>query len=285
MKKYVLLSFAAFLAVITLSSYEQGISNYKDCTGGTGSATSCGTSASGCHSSSVSSNLVLSIILTDDKGVIVSDGKYIPEKYYRVTLRGMLSSGSSYPYFGFQFTTAKVNDGQFTLLNNYQKWLVVNQSYFIEHSTPIPAQNNGTKFETDFFWQAPPAGAGTITFYCTMLAADGNGFASNDIDRNTYSSFMETLPTAVTDLSKDAAISTYPNPAKDNINLSINTKQFGEYGITVFNLSGQKIYSNKINITREDCVTNIATTDWNTGMYFLEVRKGDAVKQIKVMKN
>lgn len=221
-------------------------------------------------------------MLTDDQGNIVTDFKYIPSAVYRITLKGSLASGGSFSEFGFQFTTGQYLDGNFTLTNAYQKSVIVNSIEYIEHSMPIPANNN--TFETYFFWQAPPPGVGNIKFYCTMLAANGDHTGNGDISANNYVIFQEGVATAVNDLAEHAKVILYPNPVSDLLNIDLATKEYGNYEVNVFNLSGQKITQKQLHVQSPAQQFQINSSNWNKGLYFITVQKGNSRETFRMMK-
>lgn len=283
MKNYVAILITAFLVVITLSSYENGVaSKGYDCTGySISTQTTCGDSTS-CHYRVTPSNLALSIILNDDTGGVVNF--YRPNKTYRVTLKGQLASGGTYPVFGLQFTAGVANDGSFTLIGSTLKSIVAGTTEFIEHKQPINTLGGTIPFETYFFWIAPPPGAGTITFYYTLLAANNDHTTHGDIDKNTSVSYQEMDPTSTADLNSNVAVNVYPNPVENDLNLNLSVKETGDYGVSVFNISGHKIYNQRYLLEKHDFTTKIDAVNWSAGMYFVEITKNDSRKTIRIIK-
>ncbi|HQE13388.1 MAG TPA: hypothetical protein PLQ78_11600, partial [Flavipsychrobacter sp.] len=137
MKKYILLPLAAIIAISTFSSYENGtIAFGYNGTGANGSIPTCG--GSSCHPGSTGANIATSIILTDDQNNTVANGKYIPGKTYKVTLRGNNGLGGNFPVFGFQFTVGNPpNDGTLILVGNDLKSTVYGYYEFIEQKAPL----------------------------------------------------------------------------------------------------------------------------------------------------
>lgn len=70
----------------------------------------------------------------------------------------------------------------------------------------------------------------------------------------------------------------YPNPVKDNLNLSYSKEITS---IKLFNLTGQKVLEKSINNT----TAQINVSDLSSGTYFVEVKSLDSYKTYKVIKN
>jgi len=281
MKKFLMISIAAAISIITFSSYENDLATKGlNLTGANGSSTTC--SGSTCHGNSTGANLVLSIIVTDNMGNVVN-GSYIPGVTYRITVKGQLASGGSpMSVFGLQFTTGKSNDGSFTLIGNTLKSIVIPPYEYIEHNGPIPA-TSGNTYSTYFFWKAPPAGAGIITFYCTMLAANGDHTINGDVDDNASLSLIEGS-TSVADLSKEGTIKIYPNPVEDRLNISFDMKSSGDYTVSIYDLSGRKITQKDLSGKSGIFETTVNSSNWTSGMYIVDIAKDGAHKKANIIR-
>ena len=286
MKKIILAGVSLTLGIVVFSSFISGVytAGAGDCTGANGSTGSC--SKSGCHFSSVQSDLNVSIIVTEASNGNIVTGSYIPNNHYVITLKGTHSAGGggSFNAYGLQFTTGKANDGQFTLVGNSLKSVVIPPYEYIEHKAPLtPIGPAGTYYETYFLWQAPPPGAGNITFYCTMLAGNGDHFASGDIDKNTSIIFTEGT-TSVADLKDIVSVDVYPNPAVNEINVRMEVKNPGDYIANIYNLSGQKVMTEQFLLSSGAFTKPFAISHLAEGMYIIELKKGMGYKHIPFIK-
>lgn len=279
MKKILLTGLSLMFGGVLFSSFEYNVTNSAgNCTGANGSTGSC--SFAGCHFSSGTNDLNLSIIVTDaSNGQIVTS--YVPGGYYKITLRGTHGAGGVFAVYGLQFTAGKANDGQFTLIGNNLKSQVIPPYEYIEHKAPIARVGGGC--EVYFLWTAPPAGASDITLYCTMLAANGDHFVNGDIDRNT-SVTLEENTTSISSLDAIARTVLYPNPAKEKVTLMMETMEHGDYSCRIYNLSGQRIVSKIVNVQTEKINEPFDVTGLNAGMYFIEINKGGRGKILPFMK-
>lgn len=75
--------------------------------------------------------------------------------------------------------------------------------------------------------------------------------------------------TGITDEGNLNEINIYPNPATNSFTLTFD--EINNSSIQIFNLSGQVIYSNKMNSK----TLEIDTQKWNPGIYFLQLRTSD----------
>ena len=64
----------------------------------------------------------------------------------------------------------------------------------------------------------------------------------------------------------------YPNPATDVLNLEVNASQSSEMNVSVFNIMGQKVMEQNVNLTTGVNTTGISTADLNSGIYFVTVK-------------
>lgn len=286
MKKIILTCLGLFFTVIIFSSYENGIASLGyDRTGANGTYGSCSDSILNCHHNPGSGSLMLSIFLTDSVGNTFSSGYYTPGSYYRVTLRGTLPAGGGpYPEYGFEFTTGSLNDGAFIVTSNtLQSTTFVGGYQYIEQKAPIAA-TSASVFESYFYWKAPNSGAGDIGFYATMLVANGDHTSNGDLDRNEHIILQENPTTAIDNVSLNTTVSVTPNPFCHYVNLDINTTGKGICSVEVYNLSGQKIYSDNYQIVHDNTSAKINTSAWISGLYLISIRNGQDVKTLKVVK-
>ena len=78
------------------------------------------------------------------------------------------------------------------------------------------------------------------------------------------------------DSFSDANVSTYPNPFSDELNIE---SDLAGTEITVLNSQGTVIYNGVM-----EQLTNVNTSDWENGVYFIEVKTQSGTKTLKVLK-
>jgi hypothetical protein len=68
------------------------------------------------------------------------------------------------------------------------------------------------------------------------------------------------------------AVRVYPNPATDVLNIEVNASQSSEMSINVFNIMGQKVMEDNVNINAGVNTPTINTADFASGIYFVTVK-------------
>ena len=64
----------------------------------------------------------------------------------------------------------------------------------------------------------------------------------------------------------------YPNPASDMLNIEVNASQASEMSISIYNIMGQNVMNQNVNITTGMNTRNINISDLNSGIYFVTVK-------------
>ena len=64
----------------------------------------------------------------------------------------------------------------------------------------------------------------------------------------------------------------YPNPATDVLNIEVNASQASEMSISVYNIMGQNVMNQNVNITTGMNTRSISTSELNSGIYFVTVK-------------
>jgi hypothetical protein len=163
-----------------------------------------------CHSGPAQTNQTVSI--TGD----VPAGGYVPGTTYNMTATMSNNSG---PRFGFSISPQDpfgnllgtlIASGAGTQLNGGGK--------YVTHTFQGTSGSGGSKSWT-FQWVAPEAGTGNVTFYGAFNFANGSG-SSGDVIVTHSQTFSEATATSIADANA-AALSVFPNPAEDHINIRV----------------------------------------------------------------
>ena len=64
----------------------------------------------------------------------------------------------------------------------------------------------------------------------------------------------------------------YPNPATDVLNIEVNASQASEMSISVYNIMGQMVMNQNVNVTTGMNTRSISTSELNSGIYFVTVK-------------
>jgi hypothetical protein len=146
---------------------------------------------------------------------------------------------------------------------------VVEQNYQPFGPIPVTGFNNA---QIGFLWQAPPAGAGTVTMWTTMLLANNDVSPLGD-KANNYITFFSQNPLAVDEISPLTTINIFPNPVRNIMHLRITDAEKGSYNLIAYNLSGQVILRKVVEIMQPDVSLDIDLGSAVQGNYQLEVLK------------
>jgi len=174
MKKIYRLSAIALAlgGALFLQSRSAGVAEIqdKDRTGAPGSDPAC--NQAGCHGGGnfAAVSTVTLIDVTSQQLVT----QYLPETDYIV---GPAVVGVNNAAAGFQATAVFDDGSNAGVFSNPLPGLQIEDvegRHIIEHSMPSPAGAWGVT------WTSPPAGSGTVTFYMSGNAVNGNGSASGD---------------------------------------------------------------------------------------------------------
>lgn len=221
--------FVSILSAVTIMSNSSGPT--QDYTGAPGSAGNC----SNCHSG-----------LANNSGVTL-DGLpgngYEAGETYTLTLSiDNPTSTNGFQLIGLDGSNAQA--GSFSSGTGSKLQPIGGKSY-IEHSSP------SSSGQWEFDWTAPGQDVGTITFYASTNAADGNGTANN-ADEVYYDSF-ELQPSTATGLaeftSEDFEI--FPNPVQDYIKVN-GTYSNQVKRANIYTMSGKLVKAVVLNSGRVD---------------------------------
>lgn len=78
--------------------------------------------------------------------------------------------------------------------------------------------------------------------------------------------------------------SAYPNPAIDNVNVTIEGQAMGEYEVSIMTLSGQVLMSKILAKDVEDFEESVDIQSLQPGIYNLLIRKGKETKSMRIVK-
>ena len=300
MKKRILLfTLSAGIGILCFSSYRSGAArNGYDCTGaeagGTGSfANPVGCNSGGCHGTSVTPTVQVTIEL-DSAGVPVNN--YKAGQTYTVKLTGTNGTGSSLSQYGFQLAAMKdtvaaatVADGgtwsttvptstHITAPGTYTMLTVIEQSSAITFS--------GTTFTQSFTWTAPVSGTGRISFWAVINMVNGNGNADAGDKYNTGHLVVNEIASGVgvATVSANGAVTAYPNPVTNLLQVSLDGVNAGSYTIAAFDLNGRNVATEAAAVVGGSFNKTINTAAWAPGVYQIVVNGNGFSKVLKVVK-
>lgn len=154
---------------------------------------------------------------------------------------------------------------------------VVNQYQFTNTSTggTIYSWDFGDTFQSTA--QSPLhiyATSGTYTV--TLIVTGSNGCS-------TTSTQVINFVSGVQEQGLVNAMTLYPNPANDNMNVEINMNDNSDVQVVAFDLSGQVLVNENKNLAAGKNTLTYDVTAWSNGIYFIRVTSGNSVNTMKVV--
>lgn len=279
MKKTTLSLLCMGMLYLMLTSYSGSHQNMWNYTGSDGGTPGC--EGSGCHTSSTTNNVAVSMDITYTDGTPMQNNIYIPGSNYRITLKGY-ASGGVYPVFGFQFSAAGNNDGSFVTPTGVHSF-VISPHQIIQHEYPWSTTGSSNYGEVSFYWKAPPAGSGPVSFYAVFMLANNNQSPLGDVANSIVRTVNEP-PTSISDMTNAISVVAFPNPVKSKLGLSIETTHLATWQAAIYNFSGQKLLESSLKLGQGKSTQEIQTTHLQSGMYFLHLSDGQSKKVIPFVK-
>jgi len=117
-----------------------------------------------------------------------------------------------------------------------------------------------------FQWTAPNPGQGDITFYASA--------AVGKLNTKTTTLTVQQSTVGIETLAKQV-LKIFPNPVRDQINLSYNLAQTGLVTVDLFSVTGRNVASLFSDIRQAGDNQEVFSVDQGSGVYFLRFQTGD----------
>jgi hypothetical protein len=152
--------------------------------------------------------------------------------------------------------------------------IVTGQGYYAENEIVrlLATPNSGFTFLN---W--------TDTLGQTLSTNTSFQFTMPDKERRILANFKAT-EVNIPEIHADEKILIYPNPANDQVYLNFKNYR-GDAQIKVFNITGNVIISESINIYTDDYRLRLPLTGMKPGIYFVSIKTGDQVSNLKLIIN
>jgi Secretion system C-terminal sorting domain/Reeler domain len=227
----------------------------------------------------------MGIVMLDAQGDTVTTFTPGADYTIRVNIDGV---GTTVSRYGFQMIPIRDSDN--SDIKGMSDWgSLTSNNYKISNinSTNRTYAEHANASLTDTFnvrWKAPLAGTGSVTFYASGNAVNNNGGTSGDgAAVATLKVFDATVSTS-TDEPLVESLKLFPNPVVDQVTLQGQFNEKGTYDLSVFNLQGQRVWSQQSNLNGWQQYS-IPTSDWPAGVYLLQVRnEGGKLTHTKIVK-
>lgn len=134
--------------------------------------------------------------------------------------------------------------------------------------------NNGT-FSVK--WTAPTEGAGSVTFYSCGNGVNGNGGTGGDGADCATLQLTEDETNSISTIA-DARILTFPNPAIDQISVTVEGMKVIENTVlNVYNASGQLLHTESRITPMQNWQTTIDVAHYQAGIYFVQIQQTSGI--------
>jgi hypothetical protein len=209
--------------------------------------------------------------------------QYLPGKTYtaRVTIT---ASGANLNGYGFQMIGLRDSNNSdldgFSDVNpnNYKIATISGGRTYAEHD------NISTSNTFNVKWTAPATGTGSVTLYAAgngvnatgTTGGDGSGFGTaklTEFSSSTNSPEVGFLRLAV-----------YPNPLQTTSTLQLDHLEAGSYTLRAFDLSGKQVWNTRQELPSGSATLLLQTSEWEPGIYFLQLEGANKVANVKVLK-
>ncbi len=275
MKKNLLITLSIVITALFFMSNSGGRASATN-SGNTGAPGDASGTCIGCHGGGgITTDLGIQVM--DPNGAIVSS--YVPGVVYDVMVTMNVTSGSASGY-GFQMVSlmdamdtdvaAFSNPG-----SNTQIATAGGRQY---------AEHNGTSSSNTFSvkWTAPATGSGSVTFYASGNAVNGNGNITGDGADDGSLSLLESDPSSVSGVINDFDMTVFPNPVRDVLNLSSTEVQFANLDFQIVDMTGKIVRTGNTILSGGN--TELDVNEFSSGNYTILLTDGQAKSSIKFLK-
>ena len=243
------------MAIILISA----ISNASHSPGANTGSPADGANCTACHTGSTQT--AVSWISSN-----IPVGGYAPGATYTFTLAGTHTGVAK---FGFEITAenaAKAKMGVFTITNTTETQYT-NMMHAVTHTgNGITPSNNSKSWSFD--WTAPVTGSGSVIFYASLNAANGDNATSGDVIYNTNYTYTEDLSIGINNKNQNNSFSIFPNPSTDILNIQlISTNSFE---IRVLDMIGKQMMTEIVRFGTEVYKLDISTLP--KGVYVVQLK-------------
>lgn len=190
-----------------------------------------GNPCSQCHSGG-SFSAAADLTINDAQGNVVSS--YIPGETYVLTYEISASGASSYGMQAVALLSDNSNAGNLSNTSSNARVSLLNNIRYLEQN----ASSSSNIFTAE--WTAPAAGSGSVNFYGSALAANGNSTSSGDqyvnIPTQTLAEAASSNSTTLAGLQQAQLL---PNRVQDELRLRLALSDVQDLQMRIIDMSGR----------------------------------------------
>jgi len=169
--------------------------------------------------------------------------------------------------------------GKYSGADNILQWATANE--FNSDRFEIQRSGDGQNFET----VGSIAGAGMskttkeYSYTDQLVPEKMNYYRLMQVDKD--GSFKFSTVVSLNNSKGKWYVETYPNPVVEELQVNVNAKDRGSLNIRVINQDGQLIKNVAMHKNADELSVRMKLKDIPAGVYFLELRIGDALKEVR----
>lgn len=224
--------------------------------------------ANSCHVDNSNFGTMSTIEVLDDQGNAITE--YSPGEVYQVRLTISTTMGNPGGY-GFQIVSLLDSDNSDVAAwsnpgTDVQIMTASNTGRsYAEHTQ----RSSNNIFTVD--WTAPAVNSGSLTFYASGMAVNGNGMFSGDDPSNTTLSLTEGVVSSNKEIEATTSLLISPNPVQNSINLEIETKEAAIYQVEILDFSGRVLEAKVLNLEAGKQQVQYDAQSLESGFYILRL--------------
>lgn len=221
----------------------------------------------GCHNGPIQMNQTISIFALGTQTPVTA---YVPGTTYDVVVVNNVLSGSPTGY-GYQILCLKSGNLDVAAWSNPASNVKIRTAGANGRSY---AEHNGVTNNNTFrvSWTAPAAGTGTVTFYTSGTAVNGNGANTGDGANRVQLQLPEGNGVGLENVAAQTlGLTCFPNPVAEQATLRAEGFQAGEYQLVVADLMGRVLVSEQVQVAGDAQSLPLSVGQLAAGQYVVRL--------------
>lgn len=201
-------------------------------------------------------------------------GGYVPGQTYTINAA---ITGTSSNKIGFEVTAERNSNNSKTgtiIITDPTRTKTVNSGKAITHNSRAGTTASSGSNAWTFDWTAPATGTGTVTFYGSFNATNGNGGSSGDQVYTATFVVNEITSVGLSEVQNSNLITLFPNPTSEYIHIS-SVSSIEK--VEIFSINGHKI------VEENEHFEKINLTNFDSGIYMVKIFTKDGIRLEKLI--
>ncbi len=150
-------------------------------------------------------------------------------------------------------------------------------------ATEIGVWSTNNLHEDEVYWEPAIDGLANVRVDMLKLRDSDNTVLAATHGRGLFTTNYEYNPVSITEHT-GIDFQIYPNPTHDYVNLQLSVKEKQNIIITINDVNGRTVFTEKHLILPGDFTKRINMSDYAKGTYFIKVQKDNNIKILKIVK-